>query len=542
VPEQCTREGERTRELAALVTKHLSFNLCVVIVATVLAACPSNAPWRSVLYPEDWTPDYTDAAGRFLHDFSYAGYHNGEDDIPDAPPAQTFSVLDYGADNTGATDSTAAIQAAINAAQAGGGIVLLPAGVYRCDGILAVTQSGVVLRGEGPTQTTIYFTRTANMAYNSHIAFSKTLQRGQDRYLAVDGENRSHIVCLDDATGLEVGDEVAVGWVITDEFVAEHGMTGTWQVFNGQWRPFFRRTITDINTATAPHQVTLDVPLRYPAKVRDAASLRAESGYLTECGLEHLAIANAVSWADAWAQYQVQAVSFQQAADCWIRNVHSVESPLPEAQGFHLQSGGFRIQDSKRMTIADCQLENTQNRGVGGCGYLYQISQSNEVLIRDCIGRNGRHNFIQNWGFGNTGCVFLRCHSTGSSQILSADLPVPIPALCEYHHSLATACLVDQCQLDDGWYTGNRKRESSGAGHSATQNVFWNTRGFGIIKSYQFGHGYVIGTRQVTVATTLIDPRADGTEPEDYVEGKGRAQSLVPASLYEDQLARRLAG
>ena len=26
--------------------------------------------WRSALYPEEWTPDFTDADGYFLHDFS----------------------------------------------------------------------------------------------------------------------------------------------------------------------------------------------------------------------------------------------------------------------------------------------------------------------------------------------------------------------------------------------------------------------------------------------------------------------------------------
>ena len=38
--------------------------------------------WRSSLYPEDWVPGYKDTQGRFLHDFSYAGYHMGEDSLP----------------------------------------------------------------------------------------------------------------------------------------------------------------------------------------------------------------------------------------------------------------------------------------------------------------------------------------------------------------------------------------------------------------------------------------------------------------------------
>lgn len=515
----------------------------LIVLPMALSACPIDLPWRSALYPPGWTPDSTDAKGRFLHDFSYAGYHNGETAIPDDPPGAVFDVVaGFGADNTGATDATVAIQTAINAAQtAEGGVVFLPAGLYRCDGVLSVTHSGVVVRGEGPSETRLYFTRTDGMAYNSHITFGGAVQQGADRLLAVDGENRSHDVYLDDTTALNEGDEVAVGWVITDAFVAEHGMTGTWQAFNGQWRPFVRRTITNIDRSIAPNRVTLDVPLRYPAKVRDGASLRVESGYLAECGLEHLGISNAVSWDAAWAQYQVEAVLFSQAEDCWIRDVESFASPLSEAEGYHLQNGGFRIADAKRMTVADCRLEEAQNRGTGGCGYLFQITRTNEVLIRDCTGLNGRHNFIQNWDFGTSGCVFLRCWSAGSSQIYTRDIPLPIPAFCEYHHSLATACLVDQCRLDDGWYAGNRKLESSGAGHSSTQCVFWNTSGGGIIQCYQYGLGYVIGAKDVVVLTTLLDPRAQGTAPQDYVEGTGRAGTLEPQSLYEDQLNARLS-
>ena len=40
----------------------------------------------------------------------------------------------------------------------------------------------------------------------------------------------------------------------------------------------------------------------------------------------------------------------------------------------------------------------------------------------------------------------------------------------------------------------------------------------------------------------FFDPfsrRPDGTAPEDWLEGEGIAELLVPQSLYEDQLLRR---
>ncbi|MBX7258093.1 MAG: hypothetical protein K1Y02_17160, partial [Candidatus Hydrogenedentes bacterium] len=134
----------------------------------------------------------------------------------------------------------------------------------------------------------------------------------------------------------------------------------------------------------------------------------------------------------------------------------------------------------------------------------------------------------------------LRCRSAGSTNMVSKDIPVGLPAYCEFHHSLSMACLVDSCLLDDGWYAGNRRDESSGAGHTSTENVFWNTRGNGKIRSYQYGVGYVIGTSGVSVSTSLLNVPAEGTAPEDYVEGIGSGLTLEPRSLYEDQRSRRL--
>lgn len=94
-----------------------------------------SGPWRSTLFPNDWTPDHTDPRGRFLHDFSYAGYHNSErpPEIPtDALHVDVVSA--HGADPTGSADATAAIQAAIDEVSAsGGGVVSFPAGLFRLE-------------------------------------------------------------------------------------------------------------------------------------------------------------------------------------------------------------------------------------------------------------------------------------------------------------------------------------------------------------------------------------------------------------------------
>jgi Pectate lyase superfamily protein len=503
--------------------------------------------WRSELYPEDWTPAHTGEDGRFLHDFSYAGYHNGEAEPGQELPATEIDVVaEHGADPSGTSDSTAAIQAALDtAALAGGAIVSLPPGLYRIDGQLAATASRTVIRGAGADQSRLWFTAFTGMSFGAHLTFGAAPQLGADVALVEDAPARTPTIAVADASAFAVGDDIAVGWVITPEFVAEHGMDGTWVTFNGQWQAFFWRTVRAVDPAAST--IELDVPLRYPALLRDAASVRPVTGLLREVAIEELGIANAVGWDDAWSQDQVYAIAMIGVKDAWFRGVRSFVSPGAPREGpgslRHLQSGGITVRQSKRVTLDDVTLEFAQHRGEGGNGYLYEIMQSSEVLVRDCVGRAGRHNFIQNWGFGTTGVVWLRMHSSEGKAVALQLGELGTPGLSEFHHSLATANLVDQSVVDDGWGAVNRGAYSSGAGHSATQSVVWNTSGTGVVRSRQFGHGYVIGAAaELQVETSLVGLDAAGTEPEDWVEGPGELGALEPASLYEDQLARRLGG
>ncbi len=505
------------------------------------------ATWRSELYPEDWTPEHTDPEGHFLHDFSYAGYRGGGVELPMTIPGVERSVLDDGADPSGSTDSTAAIQTTIDAVSAaGGGVVRIPAGSYRCDGLLEVASSGVVIRGEGP-ESQLWFTRDVDMTGVDHLTFRGTPSAGEELPLVVDGVQRSHVVRVADAGNVGVGDSVAVGWVITDEFIEDHQMTGTWMAFNGQWRPFFRREVVAVTCDPGGCDVELDVPLRYPALLRDQASLRVESGYLSEVGVEDLAVSTVTDdWNQAWLNDLSHAIGLIGVADAWIRGVTSFESPNSvDGKGRHLQSGGLYVGDSKRVTVADCVLQSPQNRGEGGNGYLYEISRSSEVLVRDSEGYEGRHNFIQNWDFGTTGCVWLRVHTEGGVRYSDPTETVSLPGYSDYHHSLPLANLVDDSTIEDGWTCVNRTSYSSGAGQSGTQNVFWNSIGSGIVRSFQFGWGYVIGTSGLKVEHLLSEGtnfESIFTEPEDWVEGVDVPELLEPPSLYEDQLARRLGG
>lgn len=546
----------------------------------------SPTPWHSELVPEGWTPAHTLSDGRFVHDFSYAGYAYGEP-VPLAWPGTVVSVLDHGADPTGQSDSAAALQAAINAVgAAGGGTVSLPAGLFRLDDIVTVADPGVQIAGAPQGGTQLWPTRTEAMAYKAHVRFAGKPKTASELPLVVDATPRDTWVIVSlqgpaEPPPLAPGDDIELGHVITDDYVSDHGMTGVWGPFNGQWQTFERRTVTAVAVLEAgeplpaelappakltlpggvalPEAVTLpalavalDVPVRSPLLSRDGAALRRVTGLLGQVGIRDVAVGNAIDPAQAWAQDQVDAVAFDAVKDAFALGVTSFAPPSspttgPNA-GFHLWSGGIRVSRSKRVTVAECALQRPIHRGPGGNGYLFQIRASSEVLTRDCEARQARHGFIQNWGFGATGLVWLRCLSVEGVVQWARELPLGGIGLSEYHHSLATANLVDSCTLHDGFAAQNRGDYSSGAGHAATECVFWNNSGTGKIVSRQWGHGYVVGTSGgLGVQAALDGPNGDllgggeGTAPEDHVEGLGMGETLLPGSLYEHQRAVRLS-
>jgi hypothetical protein len=64
------------------------------------------------------------------------------------PSIYTFNVIDYGADPTGAADSTAAVSNAFNAIPATGGVLYFPAGVYKITATITLNKPVTVL-GDG---------------------------------------------------------------------------------------------------------------------------------------------------------------------------------------------------------------------------------------------------------------------------------------------------------------------------------------------------------------------------------------------------------
>jgi hypothetical protein len=92
-----------------------------------------------------------------LPDFSFAGYHMGNDPIPNVPVVA--NVKDFGARGDGLTDDSQAFLSAIAATS--NGTLFIPAGRYRITQQLYFAKNNFVLRGEGPDRTVLFFPKSA---------------------------------------------------------------------------------------------------------------------------------------------------------------------------------------------------------------------------------------------------------------------------------------------------------------------------------------------------------------------------------------------
>lgn len=516
--------------------------------------------WRSTLYPDGWTPGYTDPHGNFLHDFSYAGYHAGMRNIP----VYDFNVTDvteapYNADKTGKKDATAAIQSAIDAvSQKGGGVVLLPAGIYSVSiqsgksNVLSVTSDKVVIRGEGPDRTFILNT-TTDMRSKTIVRFSANASwddlQSMDVKVSEDVTRPTVMIPLENAGAFAPGDKVMIRSDVTDALRQEMGVGSHWSNMNKG--PHFLREVVSVNAETGI--VEIDVPVRFALRTRDNACMYKVKKHLQECGLENLAIANvqhpsATGWGEedykdsANGSYDVHAshaVKFRNAENCWVRKVHTWR-PEGNAEHIHILSNGIEIGESRFVTVTECDFQRSQYEGGGGNGYMYTLC-GNDCLLDRCHAEHGRHNYDFK-SMTTSGNVIYACSSKDPS--LASD----------FHMHLSMANLID-CFVSDGDHldAGFRPWGSSNAKHmyTTTESVIWNAKGLKadgsgiLVNSLQYGKGYVIGTSGSVskVRTTPVSGTSGGiqydTAPEDWVEGVGLGASLVPQSLYKDQLEKR---
>lgn len=529
----------------------------------LLAIVTATVAWRSELYPENWQPGVPDSAGRFLHDFSYAGYHRGEKPIP-VIEGPRFRVTDapFLADSTGKSDATLAIQQTIDSVEAhGGGVVYIPAGTYLLslqagqEYGLRISGDNVVLRGAGVDRTFLINTattmRSAELIDIRPAAWGTWFGKESGAlFLTRDELLPTSTVQLSDVSSFSVGDSILIRTNVTAEFIAEHGMTegviGGWQT--SMQGVIFSRRITAINNNSK--EITIDVPTRYFLKQRDSARIYYPPKQIQEVGIEDFSIGNlqhpaTTGWGDndytieGTGSYEVHGshlIRFLNAENCWVRRINTFR-PVENGSDNHLLSNMLLLSESRFITVDSCDFRKPQYEGGGGNGYLYTL-QAQECLITACNAEHGRHNFD-----------FKAMKTSGN--VVYNNRAADSRYTSDFHMWLSPSNLFDNMSMDGDNLEAKYRPYGGGVehGHSTTQSVFWNTQGDAYmsgkeysVQSQQYGWGYVIGTRGAAtgVNVTLASGTYPSTAPMDFVEGEGLGTTLEPHSLYLDQTVRRL--
>ena len=524
----------------------------------------ASESWRSELYPENWqSPDesisfYDD---KLIQDFSYAGYKRGEEPIPDVT-GPILDVVRYGADPTGASDSTEAIQAAINAAESlGGGVVFLPAGEFRVSHtgssnfVLRISASNIVLRGAGVGETFLLNTSYTMRNRTVLLVAPPSVTTGAARSITAELPGPTRRIPVNNAGSFSPGEIVRLEWAFTDAWIAEHNQEEWWGGTNN--RPanarYFREIIS-VNSAEG--WIEVDVPTRYTMKPRDNARVIPVSGLLSNVGVESLSIGNVQHPGTTWGSedyndsskpahdvHLSHLIRLNNVRDSWITDVHSKRA-AENTSTAHLLSNGIRLINSYRITLRNCAMRRSQYGGGGGNGYMYRLQHSNEILLEGCIADFSRHGFVISHA-GTSGNVFFECEdretrrSTGHTGSYDTG-----GSGSDHHQHFSHSNLFDQAHAHNSFYTAHH-RAFWGGNHGLTSahSVYWNTTGSGtrydyIVISEQGRYGYVIGTSGTRFGAR--NPTDGNTAPADILEGIGSGDTLYPQSLYLDQLSRRL--
>ncbi|MEN1678400.1 MAG: glycosyl hydrolase family 28-related protein [Planctomycetota bacterium] len=519
--------------------------------------------WRSTLYPADWRPpsDKSFATDKLIQDFSYAGYQRGEAPLPQAA-GPVFDPVSFGADPTGATDSTSAIRSAIFAAEAaGGGVVDLPAGTFRVSAgsnseVFRVRESGVVIRGAGPGATRILNTST-NMRGKAIFRFAPGAHSsGPSVGITQNLTTPTHRVPVANAAAFSTGDLVEMEWDFTDEWIAEHGQQEWWNDTDG--RPeaaSYRREVTAVNVAQG--WIEVDVPTRYSMLPRDNARVKRLSGYINESGVEGLSIGNVqhpgsefgeqdhtVPGTAAHDVHGSWAIDFQRSVDSWVRDVETFQ-PDGNTSTAHILSNGVRFLRSFRMTASDVRMERPQYGGGGGNGYMFRVQSTNDSLIEDSVAEFNRHGFVISHA-GSTGNVFHQVEDRFSNRATgdTGSYPTGGGDGSDTHMHFGHSNLWDQSHAHNSFLESQHRGTTNNHGLTSAHGVYWNISGSGtqypdkLVVSEQGRYGYVIGTSGSVDA--ILTPTGQNTAPTDHAEGEGEGARLFPQSLFLDQRRQRL--
>lgn len=498
----------------------------IIVLFTICTTGWSADPGpQAGVYSKLWgrTGELWDPKGR-LPDFSYAGYRSGEAAIPDVPAR--LNVRDFGALGDGEHDDSQAFVDAI--AAAGEGAISVPQGRYRITRILEIEKPGVVLRGEGPHRTALFFPvplneirpnwgettsgrRTSNYSWSGGFLWLRGDYRAQRLADVVSEAHRGDCTLRVSTTErLKPGDYAELHMQDTEEnSLARHLYAddpGSTRKLNGQVRHSLVFRVAD----THGQVLRLDRPLRADVCLQWGPQIRAFRPTVSETGIEALSIEfPATPYKGHFTEVGYNAVAMSGVANCWLRDVRIVNAD----SGIFL---GSRFCTLSRVVLESVRRPSwssaTGHHGItlGGTDNLLTGFEINTRFIHDLTVTLG--------SMGNV-CA------NGKGTDLSVD-----------HHKRAPyQNLFTNLDAGEGhrlWKCGGGR---SLGRHCAARTTFWNIRA----ASPQRHPGRWFGPELINLVA--VETRAQSRTAPDGRWFEAIPPTLIrPADLYAAQLMRRL--
>ncbi|MBT3547699.1 MAG: T9SS type A sorting domain-containing protein [Flavobacterium sp.] len=472
----------------------------------------------------------SDTDGNHIPDYSYVGYKNGEEALPDVEVVKEISPI--------AGDNTAHIQAAIDEVEAlalnanghRGALLLLP-GEYSVSGELIINSSGVVLRGSGDGEDAASNTIIIGAG---NIPDERTLIRiGTNNKSGFGGQvagTRQDIVSPYIPAGsrtIEVAD--ASVYNIGDNIIIKHPSTAAWieAVDNGgvatddPWEPntinlVFNRHITSIEG----NKIQVATPI-YDILDRSLSQsyvyIYNGNSQLKECGIENLRIFVESSGVTGRDHVKV-GINMIGVDNSWVQGVTILR----------VSDQGVKFDEATRCSVIDTNVLDMHGPISGGWRYNFEVTDfCNNILFENCVASNGRHTFVANGASDVNGIVFTNCSSSGDYT------------RSESHRRWGQGLLWDNITWTNTNTTGilglhNRGSYGTGHGWTVTNGVAWNIDAPSnqiAIQKPPIGQNYAIG------CDATVNGDGPFSHPAGYIEGTG--EDLLIQSLYLAQLEDR---
>ncbi|UXP32773.1 DUF4955 domain-containing protein [Reichenbachiella agarivorans] len=481
--------------------------------------------------PQIWLDYQADKAAGVtpeLTDYSFAGYHFSELEIPSVATWTYFDVTDYGAIADDELFDDDAIQSTIDAAQLhdGPAVVFFPSGKFivssdnNTGNKISITRDSVVLKGSGAGDGGTEIFMKEMRVLNGHWQFEFTPAGSivpASSYMTASADRGDYDIIVQDGSVFEVGQDVLLSHQ-SEAFARAHfgdlELSENWyRLFGsgGGMSLYELHVIKEIsgNRLTFVNPIQTDLPLL------DIRYQVSRHNVISEIGVEDILFTSDwenypedfVHHKNDIHDYAWNAIQFENVKNSWVRDCE-----------FRSWNQVIDVRQSIGVTIQDVVISGKQ----GHASFLTRRGYG--LLVKDCEDQADTHHG-PGTGYSGVNTVYLRC---SMSQDQSFDS----------HSGQPYATLVDD--VLGGVFNQNGGPYESYP-HHGRGLTFWN-----------FRHQ---SSKTLTYDFWSVDIRNGNTYAEPYFVGfqsnmtvnflheglhQLPDQMVEPRSLFEAQLALRL--